>query len=547
MRLLLTVAFICLAGDVSLAQFGRDWRTPTPARRAAQAAAEIHIADEPTFIDAATLVPLGLAVPVTVDFQDKPLTDVVKWLQDEQKLAVFLDVRALGDAGLAIDKPISERLHNEPLHLLLDRLRKPCGLTWYAENDVARITTIEMADLHFVSLAYNVGDLIEAGCVPEDIETTLRTCSSGAWEEVDGEGGALVTLGDVAFVYNSDKVHREIAGILAGIRKHGRRTFAPDAAQHEALRQILKRKVTVNFDQKPLDAAIAELARVTQADIRLDRAVLDDEGLSAQSPVTAQLADQPLQFVLKILLEEAGRSWMLQDGILWVTSIKESEWHLKAAVYDVRDLCHNASEAHALREALWEQTSGFWMETDGEGGAIEFPRPGVMVVRQSDRGHDEVLQLLEKYRAALATSKPQQRGGVDPLEVVIRCYRLPAATASDLAPLLPTLVRPETWTSAEHPQAPGKILHAIASTPEVRDQGTVPPKQPGQGAATATSSFAVLEHTTLMIQQSREVHDDILRLIDAIERGDSRDHLQYMQMGGRMHRGMGGGFFSIQK
>lgn len=287
--------------------------------------------------------------------------------------------------------------------------------------------------------------------------------------------------------------------------------------------------------------------RVTQADLRVDQAELDDEGLSSQSPVTAQLADQPLQVVLQILLEQAGCSWMLQDGILWVTSIKESEWHLKAAVYDVRDLCHNASEAHALREAMWEQTSGFWMETDGEGSTIQFPRPGVMVVRQSDRGHDEVLQLLEKYRAALVTSKPHQRGGIDPLEVVIRCYRLPAATASDLAPLLPTLVRPETWTSAEHPQAPGKILHAIASTPEVRDQGTVPPMQPGQGAATATGPFAVLEYTTLMIQQSREVHDDILRLIDAIERGDSRDHLQYMPMGGGMHRGMGGGFFSIQK
>lgn len=303
--------------------------------------------------------------------------------------------------------------------------------------------------------------------------------------------------------------------------------------------QILKRKVTVNFDQKPLDAAIAELAQVTQADIRLDRAALEEEGLSAQSPVTAQLADRPLQFVLQILLEQAGGSWMLQDGILWVTSIEESEYLLKAAVYDVRDLCRNASEAHALRDALRKQTSGLWMETGGEGGAIQFPRPGVMVVRQSDQGHDEVLQLLEKYRAALATSKPQQRGGVDPLEVVIRCYRLPAATASDLAPLLPTLVRPETWTSAERPQAPGKILHAIASTPELREQGTAPPKQPGQGAVTATDPFAVREYTTLIIQQSREVHDELLRWIDAIERGDSRDHLNCT--------GMGGGFFSLGK
>lgn len=189
MRLLLTVAFICLAGDVSLAQFGRDWRTPTPARRAAQSAAEILIADEPTFIDAATLVTPGLAVPVTVDFQNKPLKDVVGWLQTEHKLAVLLDARALNDAGIAIDKPISERLNNEPLYLLLDRLRRPDGLTWYVENDVVRITTIEMANLHIVSPAYNVGDLIEAACVPDDIETTLRTCSSGQWEEVDGEGG----------------------------------------------------------------------------------------------------------------------------------------------------------------------------------------------------------------------------------------------------------------------------------------------------------------------------------------------------------------------
>lgn len=105
-----------------------------------------------------------------------------------------------------------------------------------------------------------------------------------------------------------------------------------------------------------------------------------------------------------------------------------------------------------------------------------------------------------------------------------------------------------TRYSPDHWQWPGPDEVRQASKRQTRQQPSAcgDGRRPG-ALATATGPFAVLEYTTLMIQQSREVHDDILRLIDAIERGDSRDHLQYMPMGRGMHRGMGGGFFSIQK
>lgn len=566
--LVITASLWLTLSSVVAAQFRAAPPAPSPSIVAeagdAPPASQIVIADEPTTVDPATIVPPKLTVPVTVKFEGQSLKEIVKWLQDEQQIVVVLEIRAFDEAGIPTNEPLFDHLNAAPLYLLLNRLSAQ-GLAWYVEEDVVYITTIEDADLRHVTLPYNLGDLLDAGCQPDDLQQAIRSCTSGAWEDVGGEGGALAMLGDVAFIRQPQHVHREVGGLLAAMRNHGRRTFTLDPVQHEVLRQKLQDTITVDFEQTSLEQAVRELARISQIDIRLEKVALEDAGISVRSPVTLKLKDQPLQIALRVMLEEFGSMWILRDGAIWVTTREEAALIQKTAVFDVRDLCRDQGESFALAAALMEQTTGEWEETDGIGGSIEFPKPGVMVVRQTERGLDAVLQLLESYRLALKASRPRKRG-IDPHEVVTRYYRLPSAVARDLAPLLPTLVKPESWTTEKHPDAPGQVLFMIASRPDVMHasspaQAPINPKEPPPPAAEST---VLLDTTVLAIRQTREVHDKLVQLVLKIEQGDSQNYAPVggpaggmgggmggVGMGGAgmggMGGGFGGGFFSIQK
>ncbi len=88
---------------------------------------------------------------------------------------------------------------------------------------------------------------------------------------------------------------------------------------------------------------------------------------------------------------------------------------------------------------------------NGGDATILFPRPQVMVVRQTEQRLDEILALLETYRSALRQSKPR-RHALDPNEVLTYYYRLPTVMADEMATLLPQQIRPgnvEERTTAE--------------------------------------------------------------------------------------------------
>ena len=231
------------------------------------------------------------------------------------------------------------------------------------------------------------------------------------------------------------------------------------------LREKLQQRVAVAFEDTPLETAVAELAKQVEADIRLDAPALRENRVRVREPVTLKLADRSLATVLHVLLSDLDLTWVLRDGVLWVTSTESAEQLHKSAVYDVRDLCRNEEESMALEDALQNQTSGPWEDIVGEGGRIIFPQPGTMVVRQTERGLIEILNLLETYRKALRASKPRDCAADAGAEVITRYYQLQAGIATDLQLHLPELVEPESWKTQAHPEAEGTILR-LASTPE---------------------------------------------------------------------------------
>jgi len=503
------------------------------------------IAEEPKTIDPATLVPEKLAVVATADFSDASLREVVEWLRKEQKIVVLVEESALSDAGVAPSEPVSDRLDNAPVYLLLNRLRS-LGLAWYVEDDILHITSEEAAEDRQATLPYNVGDLLDAG-YEEDalLEVIQDVIDPGTWTSMGG-GGTVSVLGDVMFVRQTDVIQREVQGLLAALRKHGRRTFAPDPREHLVLRQELDANVSVAFVDTPLETAVGQLAKEAGIDMRLDLPAVRKSHVRPREPVTLKLTDRKLKTVLEAMLANLKLTWILRDGVLWITSSEESEQFFKTAVYDVRDLCRDGSESEALRGAIVSGTIGDQWQENGGAAAIEFAKPGTLVLRGREDTLIEVLDLLETYRTALRSSKPRRRDVVDPKEIVTRYYRLHENVAGSLAMLLPKLVQPESWQDAARADAPGQITYAASPPDLFSPEGQL---VKGAGKDGSKGPALVVARGVLIIRQTRAAHDEIAEVIRRIESGDSPPRAA-AGMGGMGGMGMpavsfGSGFLSV--
>ncbi|NOX55467.1 MAG: hypothetical protein GXP27_13720 [Planctomycetes bacterium] len=137
-----------------------------------------RIAEEPKTIDPATLVPKKLATAATVEFTEAPLRDVVSWIEQTVKLPVLVDGKALSDEGIALGEPVTDRLQNEPIYLLLNRLRT-LGLAWYVEDEVVYLTTVAVAEARMTTETYNVGELLDAGYGPDALKETILVNNGG--------------------------------------------------------------------------------------------------------------------------------------------------------------------------------------------------------------------------------------------------------------------------------------------------------------------------------------------------------------------------------
>jgi len=494
------------------------------------------IADEPKTNDPSTFMPAQLAKVATADFGDSSLREVLVWLREKEKLVVLLDTEAMEEIGVLSADPISERLDKAPVYLLLDRLRS-LGLAWYFEDEILHLTSRGVAEGRLTTLPYNIGDLVDTGYEAEVLSEVIQNAVSPASWQSAGGPGAISSLGDVLFVRQTDQRHREIRGLLAALRKHGRRTFAFDPPQHSALRVQLEENVKVAFNNTPLESAVQQLAKTANIDIRLDLPALRDHGVRQREPVTLSLSDRKLSTVLRAMLINLKLTWILRDGALWITSQENADAFLKTAVYDVRDLCRDEAESDALSEAIVAQTEPVWGDVGGP-GTIQFPRPGTLVVHNTESVLDEVLNLLETYRSALRASKPRKREVDDPNEVITVYYRMHAGVAKDLSTLLLQLVRPKTWKSNTQPDGPGEIFRATSepgpSNP-IANVGLV-------ADAKQSPQSLVMERAVLIIHQTRAAHDDIAKVIARVESGDASMSDGF---GGGGGGGFGGGFFAV--
>lgn len=229
---------------------------------------------------------------------------------------------------------------------------------------------------------------------------------------------------------------------------------------HQKVAAALNSRLDLDFAETPLVDVIDFLQEQIGVTIVLRNKKLEEAGVLADVPVSANYRQIRLETWLNLALDELDLTWMEQDDLIVVTTREDAEMHLVTHVYDCRDLLAIPKLAHIVSEPIAEsepnaesiptgdaQKNGSTEKTPLNKAAIGCgsydPRPlrpadpaehlmeivsravdihtwdavggpgtigeyrGLLVVTQTDRVHKKVAHLLDMLREAAGLEVPQ--------------------------------------------------------------------------------------------------------------------------------------------
>jgi general secretion pathway protein D len=102
-----------------------------------------------------------LKTPVSVQFQDRPLAEVIDQLARLTGVNVHLDPRGLAEEGVTSATPVTLSLTNEiSLRSALNLILEPLHLSYVIKDEVLKITSEQLRDGEVYTHTYNVADLV---------------------------------------------------------------------------------------------------------------------------------------------------------------------------------------------------------------------------------------------------------------------------------------------------------------------------------------------------------------------------------------------------
>ncbi|MGD9721940.1 MAG: DUF4974 domain-containing protein [Pirellulales bacterium] len=206
-----------------------------PALREARVKQQTGVAAEP--IDAARPADLALRrkfaeqsrMPADLNFQETPLAEAMARVAEKFGLQIVLDEKALEEAGLGDDTPVTAELRQVPLPTALALILQPLDVTYLVKDEVVLVTTTDVASQELTNVVYPVGDLVQLGAARvggghQDFEPLTELITTvvkpDSWSEVGGPGQLEPFYNTSSLVVSQTQdAHAELAHLLAGLRK----------------------------------------------------------------------------------------------------------------------------------------------------------------------------------------------------------------------------------------------------------------------------------------------------------------------------------------
>lgn len=102
----------------------------------------------------------ALKKEVVLDFRKTPISEAVAYVKDFVGVEIQLDLKALRDAGIESDTPITFDVKGVSLKSALNLMLRPLDLTYIYKDEVLLITTPEQVQQYVKTKVYDVRDLL---------------------------------------------------------------------------------------------------------------------------------------------------------------------------------------------------------------------------------------------------------------------------------------------------------------------------------------------------------------------------------------------------
>jgi hypothetical protein len=230
----------------------------------------------------------------------------------------------------------------------------------------------------------------------------------------------------------------------------------------QALRTELK-SAGLDFTDTSLEEVVGFIQESYGIPVQLDTPSLEEIGVDPQESVTVSLHGISLRSALRLMLHRLGLTYIIQNEVLMITTPEAAEAELLTCVYDVRDLMVGPKDvggADALIDTVVKCiATETWKQNGGGEAAIEFLKPGLLVIAQTRAVHEEVRGLLETIRNVQKQAPPTTNDAeksaaadVDPNNLVTRPYFLslgqpadPEEVRAQIKHLITTALPNEKW------------------------------------------------------------------------------------------------------
>lgn len=102
----------------------------------------------------------ALKKEVVLDFEKTPITEAVAYIKDFVGVEIQLDLKALSDAGIESDTPITFDIKGVSLKSALNLMLRPLDLTYVYKDEVLLITTPSQVEKYLKVKVYDIRDLL---------------------------------------------------------------------------------------------------------------------------------------------------------------------------------------------------------------------------------------------------------------------------------------------------------------------------------------------------------------------------------------------------
>lgn len=330
---------------------------------------------------------------ISVDFTAKPVEDVLKELGEKYKLPVEFDpsVASIGAGsspfsltadGVMLGSVIHLACESENLEYTIEKGR----MVVTAPQPEDKLTVRDYA----IGTLGNVVDL-------QLFAVSLVGLTSGAWKDVDGEGGSITAIKPQSItIQQTRKVHAELQELFDQITTALSGRPRVPTAQDRADQLIVRKLQTpgqLTAGEMPLPELLDQLLKKNGVPHWIDQVALADEGIDlTKLNSTVEGKKMPAAGRLDAITSEHNLAWRVADEVVQITTAEKANSQLTVKVYDVRNA--NRPIAILAQQLTSNKDLGPWQIDEGEGGSL-LPMGNFLVIRQSAGNHAKIAKLLK--------------------------------------------------------------------------------------------------------------------------------------------------------